>query len=89
VSSVLEIKRYPSGTTANIQDGTAGTLDRMPLVDGPLVVLLKIWQSAADIDETVFTFNDFVSAMAFVAIPDLLPVRVARGCDGVTDVRLF
>jgi hypothetical protein len=23
VSSVLEIKRYPSGTTANIQDGTA------------------------------------------------------------------
>ena len=52
-----------------------GTVNRFPFMDQPLVALLKIRQGATDINETVFAFDDFMRAIALVAIPDLLPPR--------------
>jgi hypothetical protein len=56
-----------------------GTVNRFLFVDRPLVVLLKVLQGATDINETVFAFDDFMRAIALVAIPDLLPVCIMLG----------
>lgn len=89
VANLLKIKRYSSGAAADVQDGAAGALNRLPFVDRPLVAFLEIRQGTTEIDKTVVTFDDFIVADAFVAIPDLLPVCVSLRCYRMTGGRLF
>src|SRR3981081_923241 len=82
MAPALEVKSYPAGATADVQDGAAGSLNRFPLVDRASVVFLKIWQGTADVDQTIFPFDDFICADAFMAVPDLPPICVPVGLTG-------